>query len=427
MVEATPLFSGADERTIAWLRGAPVTQAQTQTNAARLAAALPEASHLVNLCGNRYYFLLAWLAAGARRQVVLLPSDQSPGTLAALRAAYPLLEVLDDARVASLLERANGVQPIGSSIPADRIVALAFTSGSTGRPQAYAKRWRTLARNAQLATQRVLGGVGVHIVATVPPQHAYGLETSVMSALSAGCVLYDERPFFPPDVKAALEAVPEPRTLVTTPTHLQALQTAGVELPALRNVVSATAPLTRDLALDLERRWRTTLHEIYGCTEAGIVAWRRTSATEVWRVFDGGRVLTDADGAWYAAPQFDERIALQDVIEPISDIEFRLHGRATDMIKVAGKRASLAGLTEHLKSIAGVHDAVVFMPDADARPAALVVAPGLSSGQIAAALSDRIDPVFLPRPLVRVDALPRNTVGKLPREALLRAIGKRAT
>lgn len=424
MADAIPIFGGADERTVAWFRGAPVTQAQARASAARLAGALPAASHLVNLCSNRYYFLLAWLAAGARRQVVLLPADQSAGTLASLRAAYPSLAVFDDARVALLLESDSNAAAIESSSPADRVVALTFTSGSTGQPQAHAKRWRTLARNAQLATQRVLGGAGAHIIATVPPQHAYGLETSVMSALSAGCVLYDERPFFPQDVKAALEAVPEPRTLVTTPTHLQALHAAGIELPALHNVVSATAPLARDLALELERRWRTTLHEIYGCTEAGIVAWRRTSATDVWRAFDGGRVFTDADGAWYAAPQFDEGIALQDVIEPISDVEFRLRGRATDMIKVAGKRASLAGLTEQLKSIAGVQDAIVFVPDPDARPAALVVAPDVSSEHIVAALSERIDPVFLPRPLVRVDALPRNAVGKLPREALLRAIGK---
>jgi acyl-coenzyme A synthetase/AMP-(fatty) acid ligase len=31
-----------------------------------------------------------------------------------------------------------------------------------------------------------------------------------------------------------------------------------------------------------------------------------------------------------------------------------------------------------------------------------------------------MDPVFLPRPLVFVDALPRNATGKLPREALVR-------
>jgi acyl-coenzyme A synthetase/AMP-(fatty) acid ligase len=33
------------------------------------------------------------------------------------------------------------------------------------------------------------------------------------------------------------------------------------------------------------------------------------------------------------------------------------------------------------------------------------------------ALRERIDPVFLPRPLLFVDALPRNAAGKLPNQA----------
>jgi acyl-coenzyme A synthetase/AMP-(fatty) acid ligase len=33
-------------------------------------------------------------------------------------------------------------------------------------------------------------------------------------------------------------------------------------------------------------------------------------------------------------------------------------------------------------------------------------------------LRERIDPVFLPRPLIFVDRLPRNDTGKLPQEAL---------
>ena len=52
------------------------------------------------------------------------------------------------------------------------------------------------------------------------------------------------------------------------------------------------------------------------------------------------------------------------------------------------------------------------------RIVALVVAPSLGEADILAALRRAIDPVFLPRPLRRVDALPRNETGKLPRAAL---------
>ena len=72
-------------------------------------------------------------------------------------------------------------------------------------------------------------------------------------------------------------------------------------------------------------------------------------------------------------------------------------------------------------------DAVVFQPAEDSvatirRVAALVVAPGLTAAQIHERLAASIDPAFMPRPLVLVDALPRNELGKLPREELLGAL-----
>jgi len=81
---------------------------------------------------------------------------------------------------------------------------------------------------------------------------------------------------------------------------------------------------------------------------------------------------------------------------------------------------SMPGEVElRVSSVPGVRDAAVFVPQPDARPAAFVVAPGLSAQQVLAALAGRLEPVFVPRPLIVVERLPRNDVGKLPREALL--------
>jgi acyl-coenzyme A synthetase/AMP-(fatty) acid ligase len=97
------------------------------------------------------------------------------------------------------------------------------------------------------------------------------------------------------------------------------------------------------------------------------------------------------------------------------------------MIEVAGKRASLSDLTRRLLAIEGVLEAAVFQPDADSvgtirRVAALVVAPTLTARQVLDRLSAGVDSAFLPRPLLIVDRLPRNELGKLPRENLLRAL-----
>jgi len=99
-----------------------------------------------------------------------------------------------------------------------------------------------------------------------------------------------------------------------------------------------------------------------------------------------------------------------------------------DLVNIAGKRTSLAYLNHQLNSIEGVRDAVFVMPEEDgarvSRLVALVVAPDLTPETILAALRWRIDAAFLPRPLLFVSALPRNTLGKLPRDALLRLISE---
>ena len=49
---------------------------------------------------------------------------------------------------------------------------------------------------------------------------------------------------------------------------------------------------------------------------------------------------------------------------------------------------------------------------------ALVVAPGVETQQIRHLLAKVVDPVFLPRPLIKVQSLPRNAANKLPQQAL---------
>ena len=80
-------------------------------------------------------------------------------------------------------------------------------------------------------------------------------------------------------------------------------------------------------------------------------------------------------------------------------------------------------LNRILNEIEGVEDGVFMAPeDLDRNPAArlaaFVVAPSRSAEEILAALRERVEAVFLPRPVVMLDALPRDGVGKLSRRAL---------
>jgi acyl-coenzyme A synthetase/AMP-(fatty) acid ligase len=268
------------------------------------------------------------------------------------------------------------------------------------------------------------------VVATMPHAHSYGLESAVMLPLQHGLVLTSQRPFFPADVAAALAAGEQPGILITTPVHLRAL-VGEVGTPRAGSmsagfVLSATAPLSAELAAGAEAAFGSPVFEIYGCSEAGQLATRRTVQGALWQCLAGFHLHQNSVGTWASGPDEDD-VLLADEIELAGPSAFILQGRTADMVNVAGKRSSLGFLTRQLLSIDGVRDGAFMMPagltaSEAARLTAIVVAPGLDAANILAALRELIDPAFLPRPLHVVDRLPRNALGKLPREEILRLI-----
>ncbi|MCW3481305.1 AMP-binding protein [Neisseriaceae bacterium JH1-16] len=429
------------QQPLAYFRGRARSAARFLADAHALAERLPAGDALLNACQNRYLFAVALAACVLRGRLCLLPASRSPESLAQLSEAHPSLWCLSDQtdselalptlRIdeASLAPDDAGVWP-PPAIPTDRRVVRLFTSGSTGRPQSHDKQWgelvqATLAGLTRLGLDRLPGFAAL---GTVPPQHMYGLESTVLRPLLGGGLLTDVCPFFPADVKAELARLPGPRVLVSTPFQLRTLLECGLSLPELALMTSATAPLAGELAGRLEARFGAPLLEIYGSTETGQLATRRSAVTDDWQCLDGVTLRADgaeraiAEGGHLTQPQrLNDRVALD------GPRQFRLLGRTADLINVAGKRSSLGFLTQQLLAIPGVEDGIFFLPEEEgggavARLAALVVAPQLERPALLAALRQRIDAAFLPRPLKFVDALPRNALSKLPLDALRAAL-----
>jgi acyl-coenzyme A synthetase/AMP-(fatty) acid ligase len=388
----------------------------------------------VNLCQQRENFLIAFTAMLIRGHVCLLPSSRVSAVVNEVIEEHPGSYVIDDAEVERARPPQPPTQPPGLAIPPDRVVVIGYTSGSTGRPKPNPKTWRGFAGCTAVNASRLRemlpakwDGLLPWIVATVPSQHMYGMELSVLMPLLGGMGIHGAHPLYPADIASALADVPGPRVLVSTPMHLRALLESGVELPDVGAIVSATAPLPVELARSIERRFGTVLLEYFGSTETCIIASRRTAVDDAWRPYPGVTLKPADDGTQVDAPWFTSSVALQDVLGIQSDGTFTVLGRNADMVEVAGKRASLADLTRRLAAIPGVSDAVVFQPDhADStvarRLAALVVADEMTEAEVLEKLAQAVDPAFLPRPLMRVSRLPRNELGKLPRAQLLAAL-----
>jgi acyl-coenzyme A synthetase/AMP-(fatty) acid ligase len=211
---------------------------------------------------------------------------------------------------------------------------------------------------------------------------------------------------------------------VTTPVHLRALVESQIGMPPVDLIVSATAPLSQELARVVESKFRTALLEIYGSTETGQIALRRTAESAMWRLWPDVRLKISDDRVFAHGGHVEQITAMQDVIEITAEDEFLLHGRLADLVNIAGKRSSFGYLNAQLNAIPGVIDGVFFLREhaagetGVARLGAVVVAPTLDAAALTELLRRRIDPVFLPRPLILVERLPRNATGKLPQQAL---------
>lgn len=431
---ALPLLThGTTTATVAWREGAPISVGRFLADVQRLASLLPGGAHVLNVCADRYRFAVGLAASLVHGKVSLLPSTHTPETVRQLTAFAPDTFCLTDTLPCDIdlpqchypeLAPADhhGEIPL---IAADQLVAYVFTSGSTGSPVPHRKTWGALVRNVAAEADRL----DLHasdpftLVGTVPPQHMYGFESTVLLALQAGGAMWAGRPFYPADIAAALAALPRRRVLVSTPFHLRALLAADVAIPQADLVVSATAPLSGNLAVEAEARFQCPLMEIYGCTETGQTATRRTAQTAEWQLFRDVRLSAEDGKVWAHGGHVEERTMLGDIIEPTTDDRFLLHGRSADLVNIAGKRSSLGYLNHQLNAIPGVIDGSFFLPEEEqadgvTRLVAVVVAPGLDHAALMRALRERIDPLFLPRPLLFADALPRNATGKLPRAAL---------
>jgi acyl-coenzyme A synthetase/AMP-(fatty) acid ligase len=415
-----------------------------------VAATLPDGPHMINLCRDRYAFTVAFAAAVLRRHICLLTGERSAIALAGLADAYPGAYVATDepgqadgagaslpvCAVAPGAIRVGGDRagqdavPENPAIPADQLAAIVFTSGSTGMPTPHRKLWGALAQRSHAAAAQfgLRAEEPCAVVGTVPPQHMYGFETTVLLPLHAPTSSWCGPAFYPTDVQAALAAVPEPRILVTTPLQMDGLLRAETPLPALRAVISATAPLDPDLAASVEAQWQTQVLEIFGATEVGSIASRRTVEGDRWALYPEVRLTPQDDGVLVIAP-FAPPVPLADEVEPLGRDQFRLLGRRTDIVKLGGHRASLSGLNRVLAGLEGVVDGTFVVPnDLDQQPTArllaVVVAPSRSAESILLDLRERLDPLFLPRRVLLVPSLPRNALGKLPREALLRMVSQ---
>ena len=138
-----PLLVGALSRPIAWRDGKAVSAGVFLAHVRRVASLLPDAESAVNLCEDRYAFLVAFAALLVRGQTNLLPPSRAPHAVDEAMAGHPgsyAIGELDLAPAPAGYVRmpplTDDVVPEQSvpTIASDAIAAIGYPRGLTGPP-----------------------------------------------------------------------------------------------------------------------------------------------------------------------------------------------------------------------------------------------------------------------------------------------------
>jgi acyl-coenzyme A synthetase/AMP-(fatty) acid ligase/3-hydroxymyristoyl/3-hydroxydecanoyl-(acyl carrier protein) dehydratase len=439
MSDSLPLLRGFARDDVVLLPGAdhevPLTAERFLGAAAALARALPSGGFAINRCEDPARFMLASAAALAARCTLVLPPSRSDVVQDLLAARYAGAVVLSDADARKgelavpdpFAHRGASAWP-PADIPGEHVAAVLFTSGSSGVPKPEAKRWSSLVRGAATFA-RAFGPLpgDAAILGTVAAQHMFGLETTLVAPWQFGVPLAASRPLYAADLAAACGTLERRRRrvwLMTTPLHLRHFHAALPAAPPLDRVIVSTMPLPPLLAAQVERDWGVRVDEIYGCTEGGLLASRRTASCAGFTPAPGLAFELAPDGsAVVTGGQLDTPLALGDRFEKAPDGSLLHGGRIADVVKIGGKRTSLAALDAALLSVPGVRDGAFVERTGDGeRLGAVVVAPMHDAASLRGALAHVVDRVFLPRPVAFVSSLPRDPQGKLTAAARQRAL-----
>lgn len=303
-----------------------------------------------------------------------------------------------------------------------------FTSGSSGTPKCIEKTVGLMDREADVTT-RLFRSVteGTVIQSTVDPRHLYGLTFNVWFAMSAGRPMATTRRVY----QEQLLTLPTPVALITTPTFMRMLETS-LAAPTLPFVLSAGGPLSAEAKATLKAWSPSTIYEIYGSTETGVVASRAhkdSDETPDWTLIDEGVLNETTEGWVLSSPLLTNGVlTLDDRLTMTGERTFRLLGRRDRVVKIGEVRLSLTEVERVVERRLGLVIRALPIEQGERTVIGAVVNEKLSS-QWQGSLPDRravtkalygvLDPLARPRLWRSVEDWPINAQGKVETQRLL--------
>ena len=304
----------------------------------------------------------------------------------------------------------------------ERACLLKITSGSTGTPRALPfTDAQMMADGRQICATMGITAKDVNL-GCIPLGHSYGLGNLVMPLLLQGTAIITGADVLPHGLATAV-AKWKPTIFPAVPALLRALAESEVEprqLRSLRTVISAGSPLGPDVAETFKRKFLRPVHNFYGSSETGGIAYDRTGGAtitgrSVGRPLVGVRLSFSKGGRFWvksAAVGGSGRFRPADRGELNARGELVLLGRSGRMVKIGGRRLDPAEVERALCGISGVREALVELNQQRADSLVAVIASKRSPAEVKDSLHGQIASWKIPRRILAIDAFPLTARGK---------------
>ncbi len=393
------------------------------------------------------------LIACLRSDLVVLPleqsvNDQQRDTALELCKAGAVVSAVPSGAAPDIsrLRTADATPDWGENPPS----LLKLTSGTTAAPRAIRFRSHQLLADCnQICDTMKITGADLNF-GVIPISHSYGFSNLLTPLIARGVPMVLSRDRTPRAILSDL-ARSNATVFPGMPVFYQAFCEMDYvpALPKLRLCISAGAPLPRTVAKKFREKFNLPIHSFYGSSECGGICYDRETTNEV-EGFVGQpmagvgiellepessasqiqvRSAAVADG-YFPEPhesKLRNGIFVPDDLLARDDSGFKIVGRISDVINVAGKKVNPEEVEAHLLRFSGVRQAVVFGRPAAAGvlrneevAACVVVSPHVTESDLLRFCRTALSAWQVPKRIFIVDAIPMNERGKISRRGLAR-------
>lgn len=286
-----------------------------------------------------------------------------------------IFDVIYDKSQPALVKYINSLDQ--NILKQDGFQFLYFTSGTTGLPTGvYKTKENSLKQSA--ACIKTLGGMKFNrVVTTVPFVHIYGVDIGVVVPRDLDIDIWTKENFLPEEL--AVEAQKEGTLVVTTPVFIKALNRIKKDVKFTNSLfLTSTAPLPLEDGKEFHEHYGCSVSQMFASTETGLMGYKENDE-QILTAYDGVSIGENDNKLMVSSPFLTKKVLnkgvieevlppfqTEDIVEIINEHEFKLLGRSSNLVKIAGKRISTLQIEGIIEAMSGI-DAVLIKVSKDER------------------------------------------------------------